>query len=155
MEKSVLYPNIENESCFVYNNYYLDHFNERALRLFRVDHIRLLRLIEISFYIVLFSIVTLTVGLSVNSLFPRADITKSSALLIFEVLVNMLVLGIAVFYIRKIVMLVPFPLGQAFGYCPSNQNQIGISMMIGQGVVLFSSQIRLQSKVRILAGRWD
>ena len=150
-----VYPNVQKEECFKYKNFYLDYFNERALKLFRIDHIRFIRLIEICYYIILFSIITLLVGTWINSWFPKADTSHSTGKLIGEILPNMLALGIAIFYINKIVLLFPFPLGQNFGYCPNMTKQIGISTTVGQGLILFASQIRLQTKVKIIADRWD
>ena len=154
-----VYPNMEIENCYKYDNYFLDYFNHRALKLFRIDHIRLIRLLEISYYTIIFSMITLLLGTWINSWFSRADKEKSTGRLIGEIIPNMLVLGILIFYINKIVLLFPFPLGQLFlgnmYYCPGNQKQIGISTIVGQGLVLFSSQVRLQGKIRIIALRWD
>ena len=150
-----IYPNVQNEECYRYKNYFIDYFNERALKLFRIDHIRFLRLLEISYYILIFSIVTLLVGTWINGWFPTSDPAKSSWQLIGEVLGNMLVLGVAIFYINKIVLLCPFPIGQYFGYCPTNYKQIGIATTVGQGLILFATQVQLQRKIRIVADRWD
>lgn len=143
------------ERCYRYENYFLDNFNTRALKLFRIDHIRFLRLFEISYYIIIFSITTLFVGAWINSWFTLSNNEQTSSRIFVEVLAHMLVLGIAIFYINKIVLLFPFPFGQKFGYCPHNPKQISIATTVGQGIILFSTQVRLQDKVKILANRWD
>ncbi len=150
-----VYPNINKEQCFQYENYFLDYFNERALKLFRFDTIRILRILEISYYIIIFSVITLLLGGWINGWFSRPDPTKTTGQLFGEILPNMLILGVTIFYIEKIALLFPFPLGQRFGYCPGNRKQIGFAVTVGQGLVLFSTQIRLQGKVRIIANRWD
>lgn len=150
-----IYPNVNEEVCYIYKNYFVDYFNERCLKLFRMDRIRILRLLEITYYIILFSVFTLSIGIWINSWFPLSDDEKSTSALIGEVLLNMLVLGIAIFYINKIVLLFPFPIGQNFGYCPGNYKQIGIATTVGQGVVLISTQSRLQKKINTISNRLD
>lgn len=144
-----------NDSCQKFPNYWRDHFNKNCQSLFRIDHIRLFRLLEISFYITMYTFISLFVGSFINSWFPKVDDKKSTGKLLAEVIGQMISLAVLIFYTTKIVNIIPWPLGYTGEYCPNDQNQLKLSYGIAQSLILVGSQTRLLNKVNLITLRME
>ena len=84
------------------------HFMSRLRKLFNLNTIRINEISETIQYTILYGIVTFYVGVWTNSVFPAFDKTKSTVELMLEVLGQTIFLALCVFYIRKLVKIVPF-----------------------------------------------
>ena len=84
------------------------HFMSRLRKLFNLNTIRINEISETIQYTILYGIVTFYVGIWTNSAFPAFDKTKSNVELMLEVLGQTIFLALCVFYIRKLVKIVPF-----------------------------------------------
>ncbi len=84
--------------------YFLQQLNE----LFLFDNTRLNQIIELIQYSTTYSISTILLGLGMNVTFPAYDDTIGTWRLFGEIILELIVLTIAVFYIRKLNQLIPF-----------------------------------------------
>ena len=89
-------------------HYGKSHFISRVRKLFNLNTIRINEIAEIIQYTILYGIVAFYVGTWINAVFPHFDKSKSSTELMLEVLGETIILTICVFYIRKLVKIVPF-----------------------------------------------
>ena len=88
--------------------YSKSHFMSRLRKLFNLNTIRINEISETIQYTILYGIVTFYVGVWTNAAFPVFDKSKSSWQLMLEVLGQTIFLALCVFYIRKLVKIVPF-----------------------------------------------
>jgi hypothetical protein len=84
------------------------HFMGRIRKLFNLNTVRINEISETIQYTVLYGIVAFYIGTWANATFPTFDKTKSTLLLMLEVLGQTIILAICVFYIRKLVKTIPF-----------------------------------------------
>ena len=89
-------------------HYGKSHFISRVRKLFNLNTIRINEIAEIIQYTILYGIVAFYVGTWINATFPHFDKSKSTTELMLEVLGETIILTICVFYIRKLVKIVPF-----------------------------------------------
>jgi hypothetical protein len=99
-------------------------FAERLQSLFRMDCIRVSRILETAQYAVLFGILTLIVGFGIDCLFrplypvvPKEEKLhgKRTLQVVGIILLQIMVSAVSVLYIRKVADIVPF----VFEICPS------------------------------------
>ncbi len=87
---------------------YSKYFNDRLKKLVIMDKYRfhkLGKLIQNSFFYVIF---TFIIGLIVNDIFPPFDNLKNKSKILIEVILQILLLSIFIFYLRKVVLLFPY-----------------------------------------------
>ena len=125
---------------------------DRLKNLLRIDVIRILRLCEISQYTILYAFVTLLIAPRLDKLFPTFDKKKSSLELLIEIIIQLTVVSIIIFYIRKIVKIIP-PIGSIL----SSMYKIGTTSEYNGGIiiglVLVHSQYNLSTKLEELKKR--
>ena len=140
--------------CKHYENFYKEWFIDRLRKLCRVDAIRALRLLELMFYVVIFSSLTIVLGIFVNRLFPDPDPDKAGGLLFLEILLQVVVIALLSFYIIKLGKIIPFPPGTVAGYCPGDDKQLGPAYGLAEGILFVGTQSKLFDKLTILSNRW-
>ena len=84
------------------------HFDQRYTKLIRFDDIRQQELLEIFQYSLIYFIIAFPIGILISKLFPTVDEDKSTWQLYFEIILQLLVDIFMVYYILKLVKLVPF-----------------------------------------------
>lgn len=125
---------------------------DRFKNLLRIDFIRLLRVCEISQYTILYAFVTLFIAPRLDKLFPSFDKKKSSFELFIEVIFQLTMVSILIFYIRKIVKIIP-PIGSILTpmYKIGTTSEYNGGIIIG--LVLVHSQYNLSVKIEELMKR--
>lgn len=125
---------------------------DRFKNLLRIDFIRLLRVCEISQYTILYAFVTLFIAPRLDKLFPSFDKKKSSFELFIEVIFQLTMVSILIFYIRKIVKIIP-PIGSILTpmYKIGTTSEYNGGIIIG--LVLVHSQHNLSVKIEELMKR--
>ena len=121
--------------------------NKNLERLVRLDKIRLLKLLEIlQFSIISFSL-GLFIGNYINDLFPKFDARQNK----YTILLEMSVLIIVSYYIKKLASIVPFCCGSfSKKYVPSLHNENSIGMTMGLTFVFITTQTNLKNKIKYL-----
>lgn len=132
---------------------YKEYFDQRLQKVTQFDKIRLHKLFHICQYQILYVIVGLILGSSVNYLFPEYDEKKAYSDILKEVLLQAGLLGIFIFYIRKIVKLVPYVLSFDTDYIPY-KNEYALPEFNGFiiiSLIFVSTQMKLLKKIRHLS----
>lgn len=130
------------------------YFYQRLADLLAFDNTRLNQLLELTQYSVTYSISTIILGLIMNITFPAYNDKITTWRLFGEIIVELAVLTIAVFYIRKLNQLIPFMFHISNGissYKPymttEYQGEIALS------IIFVGVQFRLVRKLALFAQR--
>lgn len=135
------------------NKSFIKYFNERLINLLRFDVIRFLRIAEIIQYSLIYLILGFIFGSFVEYYAPNYDPEKSSFQLIFEIIVQTIIITVGVFYIRKIAKLFPFILSKYPGYKPYKITEYHGEIIIS--VVLINILTKLIDKLNALEDRFQ
>jgi len=127
------------------------YFKERLNKLLSFDLIRISKLLELIQYTVLYTILTLPLSILVENIFPAEDRDKSNWIIIFEIIFQMVILAIVVFYIQKIVKLIPFLFPLVKNYEAHKIFEYHGEITIG--FIFIGSQINIVDKIEILSER--
>ena len=123
--------------------------NERFNSLIKVDTIRRYRLLEIVQYTTLYLLLTLAIAPRLDELFPTLDEKKEYSTILFETILQIVTLSICIFYVKKIVKLIP-PIGLLMNssfVVGTTQEYHGEIVM---GLVLVHAQKKLATKIHYL-----
>jgi hypothetical protein len=127
------------------------YIKERWNKLITFDKIRIYKLLENLQYAFLYILITLPLSGLVEDLFPDLDKNKYSYILFLEIVLQCLIIVIMVFYIQKIVKLIPvlFPVDKNYKkYRVSEYDGVIIISLIFVG-----TQNNLINKIRELRNR--
>lgn len=127
------------------------HFEERFQSLIAADRIRFMQLFEILQYGFLYILVSFFLGSFFDTLFTAPDEKTPTEKMFLEVILQSLLFVISVFYIRKLVKLVPLAIS-AKGFRPYETDEYSGEMIIA--VVLVATQFGLLKKIDILSRRF-
>ena len=130
----------------------MTYIQSRINNFIAVDYIRMLRLLEITQYTILYSIITLILAPRIDKLFPSFDETKSSVQLFKEVVFQLMFVSFVIFYMRKFVKIIP-PLGHLLikGYRIGTTVEYNGGIIIG--LILVHSQFHINAKIYELMKR--
>lgn len=134
------------------------HYMERIDSLFDFDAIRIMQLLESFQYGIGYIFVSFLAGVGVDLLFPNYDEEKETWTLFLEIVLQSILLIFVVFYVRKLVKLVPFmfvltengkPIAPEFR--PYEAPEYNGEVMIA--VILIGSQFNLIKKIDLMSRR--
>lgn len=127
------------------------YFEQRLESLLAMDSIRQSQLFEIIQYGFLYIFASFFIGSFVDTLFSLPDEKTSTGKLLLEIVLQSLLFVLSVFYIRKLVKLVPLAVSSK-GYRPYETAEYSGEMIIA--VVLVATQFGLLKKIDILSRRF-
>jgi len=131
------------------------HFTEHIASLTRFDIVRINELLELIQYNVIYCISAFIGGFSINAIFPDYNETVGIGRLSLEIIAELLVLVIVVFYIRRFVKLIPF-LFHVTGTGPNGFKPYLSTEYQGEialGIIFVGVQFRLIRKLALLANK--
>lgn len=129
------------------------HIEERIFSLFECDTIRVSQILEAFQYGVVYLIIGFLAGSFLDTLFPLPDEMKETNQLLLEVIGQCLLFILFVFYIRKVVKIMPFIFYiPGSKYVPHEISEYDGEIMIG--LVLIATQFGLLKKIDILSKRF-
>ncbi len=115
----------------------------------RVDSKLVNKISEILFYSILYVLFSIYVGILINSMFPTFDDKKNDLAILIEVLLQSSVTAVSVFYIRRFVNLIPFPI--LFGDKVEPNEAINFTGEVMFSVVFVSTQVKIIEKIAYLS----
>ncbi len=130
---------------------YKKYFEDRWDKLLIFDKIRLYKLIEMLQYTILYIMITIPLSAFVEELFPNPDDSRSSGRIFVEVLLQSLIIVILVFYLQKIVKLLPFIFSIDKEYKKHKTSEYEGTVIIP--LVFVGTQKNLLDKIHILRRR--
>lgn len=134
------------------------HFRERLASLLSRSDIRVMQLLEILQYGVIYMSLAFVLGAGLELVFPRFDEKKQWKPVALEVVLQVASFTVLVFYVRKIAKLVPFMFqlqwdldgnGKIAKFSPYQTTEYSGEIAIG--LVLIASQANLLKKIDLLA----
>ncbi len=138
---------------FKFQDNTMEYMSKRFNNLIAVDNIRLMQVLELIQYSVLYFVVAFVAGTTMDNIFPDFDPKESSGQLILEVLAQSVLTIIVAFYIRKLVKIVPFAFVlKGSKFIPGMTSEYHGDMMIG-AIVFVSVQVNMLRKINELGVR--
>lgn len=139
------------ENCPVYKSG-VERAKDAWADIIRVDNLRLLEIMEVAYYSFLYYACSLFVGTAINRIFPRRPPNYNAGLAFLEAGLQLVFLGWAGLYIRKIVAFFPSPFWRIKSYCPYVLTELTAVLVLG--ISLVASQSRLFNKFEIMARKF-
>jgi hypothetical protein len=127
---------------------YYKYLVKRYKKLTEFDVVRRLKLIQIIQYTILYTLIAIPLSAIIEYLFPEPDENKNKLMILFEILLQMVFLGIVVFYVQKIIRLVPFIFMSEKALKKRKILEYGGEVTIG--LIFVGTQNNLFEKVHIL-----
>tara|TARA_B110001454_G_scaffold191409_1_gene191079 strand:- start:246 stop:659 length:414 start_codon:yes stop_codon:yes gene_type:complete len=124
--------------------------------LFRFDKIRLCKLLEISQNCIIGFIITIIIGNILNvKIFNEYDLENVSTYYLFlNIISELILMVIIIYYIRKIVNTIPFMFGFITNkYIPSKKDESQTGYVIGSGLIMIITLNKLDRKIEELDKR--
>lgn len=128
--------------------------------LLRFDRVRLLKILEISYYAILSFLICLIVGnvlendTLVPHLFKNYDYDDVPFYIIFlDILKDIVSLVVVSYYTTKLLKTIPFVLASVPGYVPSKKGEVDRGVILGTGLVFYTALHTLSDKIRVLNKR--
>ena len=131
---------------------YQKHISENLKKLLTVDKVRGHHILEILEYSLLYAVVAGLAALGIEKIFPSPDEQKSSQRIVVEVLLQCMLSAVAVYYIRKVVKIVPYIFETSADYNPHDVMEYNGEIMIA--IVFIGFQKNLLTKLDILRKRF-
>ena len=125
------------------------HIKIYSERLFRMDAIRVSKLLEIAQYAIISFWFYILIGTFLNKLFPVYNEKKNLYLVSLEVTMQIFVLVIVEYYARKIISTVPFFFSLTPAFISNLKGEITTAMMATM-LALLATQTNFMNKVRLL-----
>lgn len=125
-------------------------FDQKIESILRFDKIRLHKLIELSQYSILACLLTIKIGKFVNHIIPAHDPKETLFETYMYVILNIIAMIVSVYYVRKIVLLVPYIFRFDTDYIVSKHDESLLGESIGFGIVFATTQIKLKQRIMIL-----
>lgn len=115
--------------------------------LFRFDSIRISKLLEVSQYAIIASLIGLLFGGLLNKIFPKYDEDKPIYHLLLEISLQMIAIVISIYYITKFVNNIPFLFHYDKNYIPSKKGEAARGVTIGLSIIFIGSQYFFMNKL--------
>ena len=137
-----------------------EHFETQFKHLFDHDEARIMELLESIQYGLGYLFIGFLAGALADSMFPKYDETKDTFAVFVETVLHSMLLIVVVFYVRKIVKIMPFLFvinmdtngdGKIAKYHPYKATEYSGELMIA--LILVGSQLNLIKKVDLLSRR--
>lgn len=130
----------------------IEHIQDRLDSLVSLDSIRIQNILEILQYGLLYLVAGFLSGAFLDTCFPLADEKKDTTEIFGEVVGQSMLLILVIYYVRKLVKIVPFMFQFTKSYRPYGATEYSGEIMIA--IVLIGSQFSLLKKIDILSRRF-
>ena len=82
--------------------------NVKKTNIFAFDKTQLLKLLELSQYTVVYTLLILPIGRVLNNYLPELDKSKTNIRILLEIVIQMIVIVLTMYFIRRVVKRLPF-----------------------------------------------
>lgn len=138
----------------------IEHIHDRASKLFNFNEVRIMELLENVQYGLGYMSLAFIIGVALDYIFPKFDNEQETHQVVMEVTLQIILLIIGAFYIRKIVKIMPFLFviqfdidgdGRIPKYRPYESTEFEGELMMG--LVFVASQRNLLNKIDLISDR--
>ena len=133
-------------------------------KLIEIDSIRIMKLLELCQYSILSIFPAIIIGELINKLFTdyskiynnenQVINIKQFTKIIIEICLNLCLYVISLFYINKLVKIIPFLFRFNNRYIPSLKGESNMGISTGVGLFLFITQSNLANNAKLLVNRY-
>ena len=129
-------------------NFDFNIFLDNLKNIFKLDAIRIQKILEILQFTIIYAIITLYIGAYIDHyLFPDYKKNTDINTLIKEVILQSIVIAICHYYIKKLGLLFPFLFKFTKDYEPGLKNEYELGFSIGLSIIFFNTQIDFSKKI--------
>tara|TARA_B100001248_G_C27018652_1_gene290941 strand:+ start:96 stop:509 length:414 start_codon:yes stop_codon:yes gene_type:complete len=131
--------------------------NKNLQTLFRFDKIRICKILEMSQYCIIGFTLTLIIGNFLNIYILSDDDlrNKSSLYLFFNIMIELIIIVIILYYIKKLINCFPYMFSFiSKKYIPSFKNESNNGYIIGSSIILMITLTNLDNKLNELDKRF-
>lgn len=128
-------------------------FQEKFQDITQFDQVRLLHLLEIAQNMLLSFVTGFYIGHYLDELFPKYNDKKETYKIIWEVAGQLVLTVITLFYLKKVIALIPFVLSGTSAYANSKTKEDQSGIAIGFALIFVSIQNNLLNKIKLLEKR--
>jgi hypothetical protein len=132
----------------------MERYNANTERLLRFDLVRLSKLLEIVQFGLVIFVIAFYVGSFIDNLFPDVTEKTPNSILIRDLALQMSLLLIAAYYIRKIGEIVPFLFSLTKDYKPSLKGEAAFGGAIAMTIIFAGVQRKFLDKITLLKNRF-
>jgi hypothetical protein len=138
----------------------IEHIQDRTQKLFNFNEVRIMELLENVQYGLGYMGLAFIIGVSLDYVFPKYDEEQDTRQVILEIALQIVLLIVGAFYIRKIVKIMPFLFvinfdidgdGRIPKYRPYESTEFEGELMMG--LVFVASQRNLLNKIDLVSER--
>lgn len=143
------------------------HYKEQFKRFFRFDSIRVLKILELSQFVIFGVFMGMFFAKFIHNYiaipfveenyitkeYPKINGKNNNPLLYLHVLYDLFLVGLSTYYLRKLAQLIPFifaPLNK--NYIPNKKGEGTTGLIIGLGYVYIRGLSNLQKRLDLLIG---
>ena len=115
----------------------------------RKKKIVILKILELIQYTIIYTVTILYIGKFLNKYFPKLDKGKKKIQLLFEIILQMIVIVVIMYFVRKFIQFIPFI------YHDKDYEQGGVSEVYGELTIAFVyviTQYKLGEKILYYIG---
>ena len=82
--------------------------NVKKTTIFSFDKTQLLKILELTQYTIIYTLLILPIGRVLNTYFPELDKRKTNIRILLEIIIQMIIIVLTMYFIRRIVKRLPF-----------------------------------------------
>ena len=134
--------------------YKMEQYKTNVQRLFRFDLIRASKLLEIVQFGVITFFLAFYIGSWMDSIFPEVSEKTSNADLVRDLILQLALLLIVAYYIKKIAEVIPFLFSLSKEYKPSYKGEAAFGSAIAMVIMFASVQRKFLDKINLFKARF-
>jgi hypothetical protein len=132
----------------------MDTFNYNFNRLVRFDLVRASKLLEIIQSVLVIFVIAFYAGSAIDRFFAPASENMSNMELMRDLGLQLALIVVSAYYIKKIAVLIPFMFSLTSEYVPSKKGEATFGSAIAMAIIFVSVQKNFASKISLLQRRF-
>ena len=132
-----------------------NNINKKLKSLFEFNHIRLQKIMEMSQDTIVAFIVSLMAATFFNKYSFNFNINEDNPTIVTKTLVEFVILVILLYYVRKIISIIPFLFKYTTKYIPGRPSTDGeglLGKVVTMAIVFSTILVKLKAKIKHLSG---
>lgn len=123
-------------------------------RLLRFDLVRASKLLEISQYSIVLFFLGFYAGSFIDNVLPKYDEKMSDLELFRDLILQLVMISVSAYYIKKITALIPFMFSLTSSYVPSKKGEAAFGGALAMAIIFVSVQKNFIKKIGLLHERY-
>jgi hypothetical protein len=129
-------------------------FDSSVEKLLRFDLVRASKLLEISEFVILTFVMGFYAGSLIDYILPKYDPEVSNFNLVKDVVIQLVLVAVSAYYIKKISAMFPFMFSLTPKYIPSKKGEAAFGGAIAMAIIFISVQKNFIKKIDLLYDRF-